>query len=345
MENMLEFQFGNKKTVLTFTGEKDIWTVKQAHRILGVVDDAVFRLYGEIVSSFPGDIQLLSAGEEEKSWQSIRIILSRAVEAGLGRDSLFVGIGGGVVCDTAAFAASLYNRGCRIILVPTTLLAMVDAALGGKTGINFSGYKNLVGTFYPAEEVRLCLSFLKKLPEAEYRSGMAEVIKSALLGDEKLAESLETNRDGWMRRDPDILQEGIFRCLKVKGRFVTEDPEEGGTRAFLNFGHTFGHALESVSGLGELSHGEAVAWGMVMALRAGEMLGITDPYYRSFGENLIKSYGFETSLQIRDIETFTEALKRDKKNRDGQVRFILQRNLKDTLLTPLDLEFVRDLVS
>ena len=178
--------------------------------------------------------------EKSKSWKNIAVIEERAIETGLSRDSSIVGVGGGMVCDMAAFAASLYMRGCRLVLVPTTLLAMVDAALGGKTGVNYSGYKNMLGTFYPAGEIHVAPEALHSLSEREYRSGLAEVIKTALLGEERILQMLRNNRDSVESRDLDTMGDVIRRCVNVKGRIVEADPTEQGMRAYLNFGHPFG---------------------------------------------------------------------------------------------------------
>ena len=182
-----------------------------------------------------------------------------------------------MVCDLTAFAASLYMRGCRLTLVPTTLLAMVDAALGGKTAVNLGSAKNLVGTFYPAEE----LVHLDPRPghaaaQRELRCGLAEAIKTALLGDADLLDLLRRPARGAAPRgDPAALEQTVFRCLAVKGRIVENDLRESGERAVLNLGHTFAHALESATGFRRYRHGEAVAWGLGRALELGVALGVT----------------------------------------------------------------------
>jgi 3-dehydroquinate synthase len=313
--------------------------------LIGVFDRGAADAYPLETASFPGSPVVSEPGEGQKTWAGVESIIKLGVSEGMNRDGIITGVGGGVICDVAAFAASVYNRGCRLVLVPTTLLAMVDAALGGKTGINFAGYKNLVGTFYPADEVRIYVPFLERLPGREYKSGMAEVIKTAFLGEPQLKKSLEQEKSGWINKDPDILLNGIQYCLGFKGRVVEADLREGGNRAFLNFGHTFGHALEASAGLGRITHGEAVAWGMAKALEAGVEIGITNPAYRDSCCELMESYGFDTGITVTDPHAFAEALLRDKKNRKGEVRFILQRDFGDTVITPLDPDLVRRLVS
>jgi 3-dehydroquinate synthase len=225
----------------------------------------------------------LPAGEDAKNWSSAEAILREAKKAGLGRDSLIVGVGGGVITDLAAFAASVYMRGTGLSLVSTTLLGMADAALGGKTGFDFLGLKNFVGTFYPAAHVYMPLEVLGSLPEREWKSGMAELIKTALLDDETGTLSLiEEGSSGFNSQFPAFNQDRIgklvCRAVRIKGRIVEADPRETGTeRALLNLGHTFGHALEASAGLGRLSHGEAVAWGIARSCELGLALGITPP--------------------------------------------------------------------
>lgn len=286
---------------------------------------------------------VLGAGESHKLWPGIEEILNSAVSLELGRDSRFVGLGGGVVCDMAAFAASVYMRGCKITLIPTSLLAMVDASIGGKTGIDFAGYKNLVGAFYPADQVYISVDTLSTLPEREYMSGLGEVIKHALLGAEDLLDVLEANPEAVLARDASVIEMCILRSLDIKGNIVEQDLVESGVRAHLNFGHTFAHALESVAGFGVFSHGEAVAWGMSRALLAGVFAGVTDRSYAGRVVALLARYGYRTGTLPKGIteDSILSAMKRDKKRKRGALRFVLQRDFGDTFVTTLDEELVR----
>ncbi|MFW5789568.1 MAG: 3-dehydroquinate synthase family protein, partial [Spirochaetota bacterium] len=166
---------------------------------------------------------VLPAGETSKSWAQLELLLRGMLDADLTRAGRVVAVGGGVVCDIGALAASLYMRGCTLVLVPTSLLAMVDAAVGGKTGIDFGGYKNMVGSFYPASEVRICIDTLATLSEREYRSGLAEVIKTAMLGDGALLDTLERNHERVVARDPELLEGVVWACVEVKGGIVEAD--------------------------------------------------------------------------------------------------------------------------
>jgi 3-dehydroquinate synthase len=231
-------------------------------------------------------------------------------------------------------------RGMGLILVPTTLLAMVDAALGGKTGVDFEGYKNLLGSFYPAEEVTVSVGLLESLPEREYRNGLAEVIKHALLADDELFGLVKKRREEILRGEGELLEELIYRSQRVKAFHVEQDPKERGIRGHLNLGHTFAHALESESGFREVSHGEAVAWGMGKALDAGVEMGLTDPEYRNEVKELLSAYGYRTSGMCRNPEAIAEATLHDKKKRGGEVRFILQRRRKETFFSPVPRELL-----
>ena len=284
---------------------------------------------------------LLAPGEGSKSWAGARRVLEKALEAGLGRDGLIVGIGGGMICDLSAFAASLYMRGCRLTLVPTSLLAMVDAAIGGKTAINFGGYKNMAGTFYPAEKIVIAVPVLKSLPEMEYRSGLGEVIKTALLGDKDLFEMLSDRRERILDRDASLVEEVVRRCIAVKAGIVGEDLRESGRRAFLNLGHTFGHALEAVTGYKLWSHGQAVAWGLVQAATLSERLGLSDSSYAALVRDMVLVYGFDLHPKSKP-ESIVKAMLVDKKRRRGKLRLVLQRGIGDTVVREVDPELVAE---
>jgi 3-dehydroquinate synthase len=277
----------------------------------------------------------IPAGEAAKGWDSVRAVLERSAELGAGRDAIIAGIGGGVVCDVTAFAASLYMRGCGLVLVPTTLLAMVDASLGGKTGVDFMGYKNLVGSFYPASRILIAAGAVRSLPDREYRSGLAEVIKTALVGDGRLFALLERERPAILARGERVVEEMIRRSLAVKGRIVQADPKESGKRALLNLGHTFGHALESATGFSRWTHGEAVAWGIGRALAAGVRLGLTQPALMERTQSLLRSYGFRLDELPGFIE-LSPAFERDKKRRGGRIRLVIPHAMCDVRVHEVD---------
>jgi 3-dehydroquinate synthase len=350
MKHLLSISIGGTVTDVELVSLKEAAELFSDHAGLAVFDKNTAHACGRpagigAASAGAGPV-VLSPGEEHKNWRSVESILSAALDAGLARDSVVAGVGGGVVCDIAACAASLYMRGCRLILFPTSLLAMVDAAAGGKTGIDFGGYKNIVGTFYPAEKLYICIDYLNTLPERELRCGLAEVIKSAMLYDAALLDVLEVNREAVFALDTDIMLELVSRSLKVKTYFVESDFREGGIRAHLNLGHTFGHALESVSGFSRFSHGEAVAWGMLRALEAGIECGVTDPGYYVRIERILSSYGFPGKIDRSQLTAagIYKAMSADKKKKAGVLRFVLQKDLCDTYLTELDKNLVIDVI-
>jgi len=281
----------------------------------------------------------LPPGETEKIWLSVEKILNFALSLSLGRDGIILGLGGGVVCDVTAFAASIYMRGCKLVLVPTTLLSMVDAAIGGKTGINFGGVKNIVGTFYPAHEVRICPELLGTLPEREYRSGLAEVIKHAMLEPQKygLLDMLLSERKAILSRDPRILDKVIPAAARIKADIVSADLREHGKRAYLNLGHTFGHALEGAMNFSRWSHGEAVVWGIRRALELGESMGITNPDWARFSRRLFSEYGFDDVEPQIDRARIKAAMVNDKKKLGGELRFVLIRDGGDVIVEKIDL--------
>lgn len=274
---------------------------------------------------------VLPAGEAYKSPASMEQLAAQLLEAGLSRESRVAAVGGGVVCDLTALTASLYMRGIALTLVPTTLLAMVDASMGGKTGVDLRGYKNILGSFYPADTVYIVSDFLQSLPEEEYLGGLAEVIKHALLGDRDLLSMLERHAPEILARQHDCCEELIARSLRVKAAYVEADPYERGIRAHLNLGHTFAHALESCGGLSAYGHGGAVAWGIRKALQLGGELGLTDQDYCRRIELLLDRYGYSRELSTVAPEKLARAMERDKKKAGGEIRFILQRRQGETL--------------
>jgi len=297
-----------------------------------------------LAGALPPASIVLPSGEREKTLRNVESILAGALERGLSRDGRIVGVGGGVVCDMAALAASLYMRGCGLVLVPTTLLAMVDAAIGGKTGVDFGGYKNIVGPFYPADEVRIDTDFLSTLPDAAYRSGLAEVIKHALLGDAELYRLLREGRAGILARDNGLLPRMVARAIAGKKGYVERDLREQGVRAHLNLGHTFAHALETVTGY-RGSHGDAVGWGIGRAMAYGERAGLTEPGYACEVRDLLLSYGFQLERPGVDSGRLADAMTRDKKKRGGAVRLVLQRTLGDTELQDADPRLLAEILA
>ena len=246
-----------------------------------------------------------------------------------------------------AFAASIFKRGALCELVPTTLLSMVDAAVGGKTGCDFDSYKNMIGSFFPAQKIHIIPSFIQSLPESEYRSGMAEVVKTALLYSKDLCEKLAAKPDVLQNRNDPLVEQMIKTCVNAKATVVEQDLTEKNIRMQLNLGHTFGHALETRAGLGTVSHGDAVAWGMSRAAVLSEKMGLCTQKYRTTIQNVLASFGWETmplhsalkgkySSEEEAANSLFEAMKKDKKNASGKVRFVLQKDIEETVITEAD---------
>jgi len=311
---------------------------------LFVTDETVNKLpqMADFFNSIPSErVIVLPSGEKYKTIEQVIKILTQAVELGLNRSSSIIGIGGGVVTDMTAFAASLFKRGCRLMLVPTTLLAMADASIGGKTGCDFSGYKNTIGTFYPASRLLFSPEFLLTLSDREYYSGMAEVAKTAMLYAPKLFNILRDEKLLIQKRDQEVLMQIIKRCAQSKAMIVEKDLTETGIRKQLNLGHTFAHALEAIAGLGSLTHGEAVAWGLGRAIDLSNKLGYCDEDYKKDVYALLKDYNWSiTPLHPVCIEQkimdaplkIIEAMKQDKKNNENGITLILQREINLTVI-------------
>lgn len=279
---------------------------------------------------------VMGSGEAYKTIDSVLNLVTEALKAGFTRNDTFVGIGGGVICDLVSFASSLFKRGAHVQFVPTTLLAMVDAAIGGKTGCDFGTYKNMIGSFFPADTLYVFPEFVQSLPPDQYRSGTAECLKTALLYDKELYALFTNNADKVMGRDREAVNTMIRHCAAAKSRVVESDFMEKGERMYLNYGHTFGHALESVAGLGIVPHGDAVAWGMGRAACLAHNMGVCQAAYKTELLNLLEAFGWDSRALPRMssggfAERMIEAMHKDKKNIGNRVRVILQRDICNTL--------------
>lgn len=303
-------------------------------RILLVSNPIVFQHYGQRVASslmqegFRVSYCLLPAGEQHKTLDSVQKIYGAALEGHLERSSTILALGGGIVGDMAGFAAATWLRGINFIQVPTSLLSMVDASIGGKTGVNHPFGKNLIGAFHQPRVVVIDPEVLGTLPDREFRAGVAEIIKYGVIWDAVLFEQLEeiSELQHYHSVKPEILQRVIARSCQAKAEIVAQDERETGIRAILNYGHTIGHAIESLTKYRLLNHGEAVALGMIAA---GEIAGSTGRWTNQEIQKqlaLIKKAGLPTQLPDSfsvETEEVLESLLLDKKVKKGQVRFIL----------------------
>lgn len=298
--------------------------------IVIVSNDTVAGLYlKRLVATFK-DCNIFSItlpdGEQYKTWSSIERVVQGLADRRAGRNTTLIALGGGVVGDLTGFAAACYMRGITYIQVPTSLLAQVDAAVGGKTAINFEQSKNLVGAFHQPHAVLIDPEVLLTLSEREFRAGLAEVIKYAAINDAPLFARLEQTVDALLARELTVLSEIIARCCRNKAEIVMHDEKELGERALLNFGHSFGHALEAITGYTSLLHGEAVAIGMALAGKLSMQLGLATQKDVERLFVLLRRFGLP--MHIPDAITPDQVLERmrlDKKNRDGKLRLVLWR--------------------
>jgi 3-dehydroquinate synthase len=304
---------------------------------LGRVKAALARAGGETF-----DVQV-EDGEQAKSWGSLERVLDALLAARLGRDGVVVALGGGVVGDLAGFAAAVYQRGIPFIQVPTTLLAQVDSSVGGKTAINHARGKNMVGAFHQPAAVIADVAVLATLSERELRSGLAEIIKHGFALDAGLVDWLEANLDRLLAREPRALAHAVRRSCELKAQVVAADERESGRRAVLNFGHTFGHAIEAGSGYGSWLHGEAVAAGMVMAADLSVRAGLLAAADAGRVRALVLRAGLPAKGPAFAPERYLELMALDKKAARGRMRFILLERIGHAALRgDVDERLVRD---
>ncbi len=300
-------------------------------RKLLVCDSNVERIYGDWAREMlePDEVFVFPAGESSKNIGNVISVCRQAARMHLDRHSTFVAFGGGVTGDLAGFAAAIYLRGVDVVQIPTTLLAMVDSGIGGKTAVDIPEGKNLVGAFHQPRRVIADPYFLRTLPDRELRNGLAEVVKTAFLGDASLFVELEKLGSDLLNRPlaEKLYEKIILRCCRVKGEVVADDEQEHGRRAVLNYGHTFGHALELLSGF-ELPHGEAVAIGMAVAARLAVKLERLDASVANRQENLLRALGLPVAPPPgTDAESWLAAMAGDKKVRDGRIVLILPEDV------------------
>ena len=270
------------------------------------------------------DVLVVEAGEESKSVETAAGLWDQLLAVGADRKTVIVAVGGGVVGDLAGFVAATFARGLPLLQVPTTLLAQVDSSVGGKVGINLAGAKNMVGAFHQPAGVVIDTAVLSTLPDREYRAGLAEVVKYGVILDAEFFAYLEHHAADLARRDADVLQYIITRCCRLKADVVEADEREtSGLRAVLNYGHTFCHALEAVTGYGKYLHGEAVSIGMLCASRLAERLDRVDRTFTERQRTLLVALGLPVDFPDVEHNAVLSTMARDKKVEHGRLRFVL----------------------
>jgi 3-dehydroquinate synthase len=313
-------------------GRTETWTgLPRSAQAVVVTNDTIAPLWADrlVAALAPGYRQIsvhgLPDGESHKDWPALNTVFDHLLERGCDRKTVIYALGGGVVGDMAGFAAATWLRGIAVVQGPTTLLAMVDAAIGGKTGVNHPGGKNLIGAFHQPRLVLIDPTTLATLPEREFRAGMAEVIKYGVIGDLELFAALESagSISAMAAVSPELLQELLERSATAKAKVVAADEHEGGLRAILNYGHTLGHVVETLCGYGTWLHGEAVAIGMAAAGAIAVEMGLWSTAEQQRQLALIQAAGLPVHWPDLDQQVVLECLQGDKKVRDGRVRFVL----------------------
>ncbi len=320
-------------------GDSSLW-IDHIHsrQVMIVSNSTIMPLYAEKLNNafLTKDVAYceLPDGEQYKDWQTLNLIFDALLKNQFDRGACIVALGGGVVGDMAGFAAACYQRGIDFIQIPTTLLALVDSSVGGKTAVNHPRGKNMIGAFHQPQCVVADLDTLQTLPQREFIAGLAEVIKYGLITDLAFFTWLENNMESLLQRDPQALSHAIKRSCEVKAEIVSKDEREGGVRALLNLGHTFGHAIESGLGYGEWLHGEAVGLGMLMACQMSVNMGLVKHSELERVKQLLTKTGLPLTMPSNlSSETLRTLMQHDKKVKDARVRLILMQGIGDAFLT------------
>ncbi len=317
-ENLQEYTAGKRTVILT--------------------DDQVFALHGERFPDIP--VVRIPQGEQAKSLGRATLLYQELIRLGVDRSDMLVAVGGGVICDLGGFVATTFQRGIGLSFVPTTLLAQVDAAIGGKNGINLGEYKNMVGTFRQPSFVLIDPAFLKTLPEDEFVSGLAEIVKYGLISDPGILTLIEGKTPREISRDAGLLGELIERSVRAKVAVVSQDEEDHGMRRILNFGHTYGHGIER---LYDLPHGKAVAYGMVVAADISIQLGLAEDMLGKRIFALLKNLDLLPDIKP-DQEKVMGLISHDKKKKGEEIPFVLLKDAGETVIRPLSPEEIMDLL-
>ncbi|MEE8348453.1 MAG: 3-dehydroquinate synthase [Acidobacteriota bacterium] len=308
-------------------------------RIFMISNSHVFQLYGEDLGrqlsdqGYQVDSVLIPDGEQHKHLKTVEQIYTDLISQLADRSSTVIALGGGVTGDIAGFAAATLFRGIPYIQIPTTLLAQVDSAVGGKTGVNHPLGKNMIGAFYQPDLVCIDTDTLSSLPAREFQSGLYEVVKYGLICDPEFFSFFETHLKDIHSQIPSVLEEVVCRCCEIKAQITSQDEKENDVRRILNFGHTFGHALEAVTQYQRFTHGEAIAWGMLVETHLSRLQGLLDA---STGDRIMQTIhriGKLPPLDNISVESLLEAMKRDKKHQGEKIIFVLLEAIGSTVIT------------
>ena len=332
---------GSAKNSTIRVGEKlqNLGNYIPTENVVIITDVNVKRFYQNNFPPHP--VITIQTGEKIKNLDTVRNIYGKLVELGVDRSTFIVGIGGGIVCDITGFVASTFLRGVKFGFVSTTLLSQVDASVGGKNGVNFKGYKNMIGVFNQPEFVICDLNLLSTLPEKEVLCGLAEIVKHAAIGDADLFQYLEENYQNALALDAAVIERLVYDSVVIKSAIVNKDEKEKGERRKLNFGHTFGHAIEKTTGV---RHGEAVSAGMVMASELSVKKGHLQAKDAQRIKNLLRDLKLPISLQA-DRKTVFDALRKDKKRQGDRINFVLLEDIGKPFVDQISIKELEDVLN
>ncbi len=332
-------KFSNKEVEYIFNGSfAHLPTMFQRDKVVIVTDENVFKLHADKMEGFC--VIKLPAGEEFKQQRTVDDIITQLLELQADKQTILVGVGGGVVTDMAGYAASIYKRGISLVLVPTSILAMVDAAVGGKNGVDVGPFKNMVGTIYQPEHLIFDYSFLQTLPHEEWVNGFAEIIKHACIKDAVFFDFLASRSVEDFKNDPTLLADLLEKNIDIKTKVVLNDEFETGDRKLLNFGHTIGHAIEN---LYNLPHGHAVSIGMVCACSISETINDFPAESKQKLVEVLQRYELPTQLSF-DKESIWDILLMDKKRANNAMSFILLDKIGEAKVVAIPLPQLKDLI-
>jgi len=309
-----------------------------SNNIVIITDNIVRKIYGDFFDKYK--VIEIGTGEGIKNLTTINNIFEKLIEYEADRTSYIVGIGGGIVCEIAGFVASTYMRGIRFGFIASTLLAQVDASIGGKNGVNYQGYKNMIGVFRQPEFVICDPDLLGTLPEKELLCGFAEIVKHTVIGNAGMFKFLEENYDKALNLDKEIIEKLVYDSLLIKSSIVNEDEKEKGERRKLNFGHTFGHALEKVSGI---THGEAVSIGMIFASALSVKKELLSPEDARRIEILLNNMGLPVKMEA-DKDKVIDAIRRDKKREQDIIHFVLLDKIGNAVIKEISVDELEGLI-
>lgn len=329
---------GNSSRILVGETIRSVANYLPNKRLVILTDSNVRKLYGHL---FPqGEVIEIGTGEEHKTLDTIKQIMGTMLEREFDRSSYLLAIGGGLVCDVAGFAASIFMRGIPFSFVSTTLLAQVDASVGGKNGVNYEGLKNMIGTFSLPDAVLCDLELLKTLPKEEILSGFAEIVKHGAIADAALFDFIEKNAEKALQLDAAVIERFVYDSVVVKATIVNQDPTERGERRKLNFGHTFGHAVEKIT---KLPHGFAVSIGMVVAAELSVMRGLLSRADADRLRAVLQKLQLPVDLNI-DKDAALAAMKRDKKREGNTMHFVLLTGIGQSVVQEITMDELKTII-